>query len=346
MSFARRACLVRKAWACISGLLLCASLHASSLTVEAIRKTGALTCGIDQSEAEFSSGDEHGSRFAFDRDLCTAVAVAILGPHPQVVIRGYPDNDTALQALQNHEVDLVATVSDDFSQSTRAGVSLTRPVLWDSRGFLVLHSSGVAHVADLNHKKICFLDQTETEDWLHSWFPRHGLALIAFPFQEQGEMEAAFVTGNCTALAGDLTRLANARAAFGSRAKDYGFLPEVLSADALATAYRSEDRELGEVIAWTENLLLAAEQMNLTSKNVMSTPSTADPILMRLSGSTHELGRPLGLDNAWTAHVVAAVGNFGEIFDRDLGKDSPLQIPRGENELWTAGGLMQPLGFE
>ena len=340
MSFAPRAC------ACAAMWLLCMSLHAASVTVETLRKAGALICGIDQSEAEFSSGDEHGSRFAFDRDLCTAVAVAILGPHPRIIIRGYPDNETALRALQSREVDLIATVSDDFSHSTREGISLASPVLWDGNGFLVLRASGVARIADLDNRKICFLAQTETEDRLRSWFLQHGIGLTAFPFQEQGEMEAAFVTGNCTALAGSLTRLANARAAFGSRAQDYVFLPEVLSADALASAYRSEDRQLGEVIAWTENLLLAAEEINLTSKNVMSSDPTADPIRMRLQGSTRELGRPLGLDPAWPAHVLRAVGNFREIFDRDLGQDSPLQMPRGMNRLGSAGGLLQPLGFQ
>lgn len=338
--------LARRACACAILVLLCGRLHASSVTVESLRKAGILTCGIDQSEAEFSSDDEHGSRFAFDRDLCTAVAAAILGPHPKIVIRGYPDNNTALQALQSREVDLVATVSDDFTHSTRDGISFTRPVLWDGDGFLVLRSSGMARIADLSNRKICFLAQTETEDRLHSWFLQHGIGLTPFPFQEQGEMEAAFVTGNCTALAGSLTRLANARAVFGSQAQDYEFLPEVISADALASAYRSEDRQLGDVIAWTENLLLAAEEMNLTSRNVLSASAVADPIRMRLQGYTRELGRPLGLDAAWPSHVVAEVGNFGEIFDRDLGKGSPLKLPRGRNRLGSAGGLLQPLGFQ
>ena len=318
-------------------------LHASSPTVDAIRKAGVLTCGIDQSEAEFSTSEEHGGRVAFDSDICKAVAVAILGPHPRLAIKGYPDSDTALQGLRSNEVDLVATVSDDFSHSTLRGVRFTRPVLYDGKAFLVLRSRELSRVVDLNNKKICFLAEAEAEIDLRSWFGRHKMTLIAFPFQEEGEMEAAFVTGNCAALSGDLTRLANARAAFGSRAKDYEFLPEIISADPLASAIRSDDPEFVKIVAWTESVLLSAEELHITSRNIAAMSTHADPLVKRLLGSTHELGRPLGLRDDWTSQVISEVGNYGEIFDRDLGSGSPLKIPRGQNKLWTDGGVMQPL---
>jgi general L-amino acid transport system substrate-binding protein len=287
--------------------------------------------------------EEHGSRVAFDRDLCKAVAVAILGPRAAVRIKGYPDGDTAVRALKKNEVDLVASISDDFSDNTSPGISLSHPVLFDGQGFIVLRSSGVNHLTDLNGRKVCFLAETEAEIHLRSWFASHHLNFIAFPFQEEGEMEAAFVTGNCIALSGDLTRLANARSAFGSRVKDYEFLPEIISADPLASAWRSDDPEFGNIVVWTENVLLAAEEMHVTSENAAALASSKDPLLMRLLGGTHELGRPLGLRENWTTKVIEEVGNYGEIFARDLGEASPLQMPRGQNSLWTAGGLMQPL---
>jgi general L-amino acid transport system substrate-binding protein len=320
-----------------------AVLHASGPTVDAIRKVGVLTCGIDQSEAEFSTNEEHGSRVAFDSDLCKAVATAILGPHPRIAVKGYPDSDTALQGLRNNEVDLVATVSDDFSHSTMQGVRFTQSILLDGNAFLVLRSSGLSNVADLNNKKICFLAETEAEIDVRSWFDHHKVTLIAFPFQEEGEMEAAFVTGNCAALSGDMTRLANARTAFGSRAKDYRFLPEMISADPLASAFRSDDNEFGKIVGWTESVLLSAEEMHITSKNIGAQNANEDPLVKRLLGTTHELGRPLGLRDDWTSQVIAGVGNYGEIFDRDLGSGSPLKMPRGQNRLWTDGGLLQPL---
>lgn len=324
-------------------LLPAVTLCAASATLASIRRAGVLTCGIDQSEAEFSMNDEHGSRVAFDTDLCRAVAVAIFGAHARTAIKGYPDNDTALQALQRKEVDLVASVSDDLSHDALPGVGFTRPVLFDGQTFLVLRSSGVKHVADLSGKKICFLDGTEAEMELRSWFARRRLTLVAFPFQEEGEMEAAFVTGNCAALSGDLTRLANARTAFGSRSKDYTFLPETISADPLASAYRNDDPEFGSIVAWTENVLLSAEEMDVTSANAAAMSSSADPVVRRLLGSTHELGRPLQLSDNWAAQVIETVGNYGEVFERNLGQASPLNMPRGENNLWTAGGLMLPL---
>jgi general L-amino acid transport system substrate-binding protein len=331
--------------ACVLCCLLVspAALHAASPTVAAIRKAGELTCGIDQSEAEYSTTEQHGPRVAFDRDVCKAVAVAILGPLARVAVKGYPDSDTALQALLKGEVDLVPTVSDDFSHNTLPGVGLTRPVLLDGVGLLVLRASNISSAAGLANKKICFLDQTESELDLHSWFGQRSLHFLPFPFQEQGEMEAAFVTANCAALAGDRTRLANARANFGARSKDYVFLPEVLSADPLASAYRRDDAGFGNIVTWTEDVLLDAEALHVTSANATAMLSSSDVLLRRLLGATHELGRPLGLDDAWPLQVIQAVGNYGEVFERDLGAASPLRLPRGQNNLWSAGGLLQPL---
>ena len=308
--------------------------------VDSIRKAGVLTCGIDQSEAEYSTTDEHGSRVAFDQDLCKAVAIAILGSHPRIAVRGYPDNETAITALQHKEVDLVATVSDDVTHGTIAGIGLTRPVLFDGLGFMVLRSFGIAHAADLDKKKICFLDQTEAEINLHTWFALHRLSFIPFPFQEEGEMEAAFVTGNCTALSGDLTRLANARVEFGSRAREYMLLPETIALDPLAMAYRNDDPAFGTILGWTVDLLLSAEELGVSSKNVELMKSSSDPVIARLVGKSHELAGSFGLDERWRTNVLKEVGNFAEIFMRDLGDGSPLKMTRGENSLWINGGMM------
>jgi general L-amino acid transport system substrate-binding protein len=317
------------------------SLHAASPTVDSIRKAGALTCGIDQSEAEFSMTDEHGSRVNFDRDLCQAIAVAILGSDARVVVKGYPDDTTALAALGAGEVDLIASVSDDFSHAASNSIGLTRPVLYDGVALMVPRSSKVTSAAGLSGKKICFLAETETEVNLRAWFERRHLDFVPFPFQEQGEMEAAFVTNNCSALAGDQTRLANARTGFGSRARDYLILPDTISKDPLAIAYRRNDAVFGNIAELTIDVLVQAEESGLAMSNIAAMQASKDPAVERLLGKTHELGRPLGLNDAWPAHVIAQVGNYGEIFRRDLGDGSPLQLPRGWNALWTEGGLMQ-----
>jgi general L-amino acid transport system substrate-binding protein len=317
-------------------------LHASSPTVDSIRKAGALVCGIDQSEAEFSMTDEHGSRVAFDHDLCKAVAAAILGKPARVIDKGYPDEETALEALRKKEVDMVASVSDDFSHSTLANIGLSRPVLFDGESFLVSRASGVKRASGLSGRKICFLAETETELNLRSWFEQRRLDFVPFPFQEEGEMEAAYVTANCAALAGDLTRLANIRVAFGHRAKDYTFLPEIIARDPLASAYRRDDPGFGNIVDWTINVLLLAEELGVTAQNarVISHHNAATG---KLLDEARVLERPLGLDDRWTIRVIESVGNYGELFRRDLGEDSALKLPRVQSTLWNHGGLMQGL---
>ena len=309
-------------------------------TLDSIRHAKVLTCGVNQSEAEYSTEDEHGSRVAFDRDLCNAVAVAILGQHAAFAVKGYPDNDTAIAALKRREVDLVATVSDDFSHATIAGVSLTQPVLIDGEGFMVARASRVTRAAQLRGRKVCFLDQSETEINLHRWFAARRLDFVPFPFQEEGEMEAAFVTKNCTALAGDMTRLANARATFGARKDDYVLLPDAIALDPLAMAYRSDDVAFGNVVRWTFDVLVEAEELGVSSTNVDQMLAGNDPGIMRLLGTSHELARKLSLAEDWTVNLLRATGNYGEIYARDLGEGSPLKMIRGANNLWTHQGLI------
>jgi general L-amino acid transport system substrate-binding protein len=321
-------------------------LPTSSPAVEAIRKAGTLTCGVDQSEAEFSMTDEHGSRVAFDRDLCNAVAAAILGQGYRVELKGYPDEDTALQALRGGEVDMVASVSDDLTHSTLPGIALARPVLYDWQGFLVPRSAGIARASQLSGHKICVLGETEAEVNLRSWFQRRHLNFVPFPFQEEGEMEAAFVTANCTALFGDVTRLANTRAAFGTHAHEFVLLPDVVAQDPLASAYRNNDAAFAHIVQWSFEVLLLAEQQHVTAKGMATLHAGYSPETDRLLDSAHALGRPLGLADGWPVRVIQAVGNYGELFRRDVGAGSPLNLPRLPPTPGNGGDPLQPLPFK
>jgi general L-amino acid transport system substrate-binding protein len=314
--------------------------HPSSATLDSIRKAGALTCGINQSEPEYSLADQHGPRVAFDRELCRAVAAAILGPNPRIILKGFPDNDTALAALRAHEVDLVPTVSDDFTHATASGITLSRPALIDAQSFLVLRASAIAKPQDLAGKKICFLTGSEAETDLHAWFNRHHLTFVPFPFQEEGEMEAAFVTNNCAALSGDLTRLANTRVAFAGRASEYTFLPEAIALDPLAMASRADDPVFANLLNATLSILLTAEELGVSQPRIPVLASSKSPAIARLLGQSHELAAPLSLDPLWPTHVLEATGNYAEIYARTLGHNSPLQLPRGLNSLWNQGGLL------
>ena len=321
----------------------------STNTLTTIQHRGTLLCGLNQSEAEYNLADQHGPRVAFDTDLCRAVAAAILGPQAHYAIKGYPDNDTALDALRAGEVDLVPTVSDDLTHATHPGIQLTQPVLYDAIGILIPTAAHITTLAQLSGQRICYLAETEIDAQLHAYFDTHHLTLVPFPFQEQGEMEAAFATHNCTALAGDLTRLATVRISLGNRAPDYALLPETIAPDTLAMASRSgtpDDLRFHNVLVWTLNLLVAAEEHNITHANLPTASKSQDPTLRRLLGLTRELGHPLGLNDAWPVHVLEATGNYGELYDRDLGANSPLKLPRGQNALARDGGLQQSLPLQ
>jgi general L-amino acid transport system substrate-binding protein len=304
-----------------------------------------LNCGIDQEEAEYSTSDDHGNREAFDADLCRAVAVAVLGKNAPVRAAHYPDDRIAMQGLNAGEVDLAATLSDDFTHTVGTHLRFTRPVLWDGIGFLTLANNPATQARQLSGKKICFLAETTVEESVRAWFAREHLEFVPFPFQEEGEMQAAFATGNCGALAGDRTRLAENRATLARRGKQARLLPETISQDPLAAAVRDDDPQWAAIVNWVMEALIQAEESGVTQTNVkaMRARADSDPVLRFLLGGSREIGNALGLDDEWVARVIEATGNYGEIYERDLGSDSAMKLPRGENNLREHGGAMRSL---
>jgi general L-amino acid transport system substrate-binding protein len=319
----------------------------SSPTLARIRARAELSCGIDIEQAEYSTSDENGNRAAFDLNLCRAVAIAVLGADARVRASRYPDDAAAIAALNGGEVDMVPTLPDDFTHATTMRIAFTRPVLWDGVGFLLLSSSPVTHARQLNGKKICFLAETEVEESTRAWFAREHLDFVPFPFQEEGEMQAAFSTGNCGALAGDRTRLAETRAAMKLHGKSTRLVPESISKDPLALAVADDDRQWLEIVSWVIEELLQAEQSAITASNVLDLQShqseQSDPERRFLLGASRQVGSALGLGNDWAVRVIHATGNYGEIYERTLGSGSPMKLPRGDNRLNRDGGLMLAL---
>jgi general L-amino acid transport system substrate-binding protein len=335
---------------CLQGLLCL--LLASPLpaqTLQHVRATKVLRCATISETPEYSSTDDHGPRTAFDADLCHAVAIAILGPSAHIAVSPYPDDVAAMAALRAGKADLIPTLTLDLTHSANTAIVFSPPVLYDGVGFLVPTSADLARPSELSDKKICFLAETQVEVSLRTWFARQHLSFVPFPFQEEGEMEAAFVTGNCAALAGDLTRLVSVRLNFGPLSSRYELLPAdepiQVSSDPLTSASASSDPAFANIVRWTLEVLLNAEAAGL-SQNTASLPrkvSVDDPTIAILTGQTREIGSKLHLANTWAVDVLSAVGNYGEIFDRDLGIQSPLKLPRGQNRLGCDGGLMLPI---
>ncbi len=298
-------------------------------TLARVRARGTLLCGIDRSEAEYSSTDEHGARADFDRDLCKAVAVAALGVKARIVFTYYADDQTSISALSSGKADLIASLS---ISPDNAEIGFSPPILYDATALMVARATGITTPLQLSGRKICFLSETNTEEHLKRWFTEHHADLLPFPFQEEGEQDAAFVTNNCTGLAGDFTRLAQTRINAGSHAADYIILPEALGPDPLAITYRRDDPQWKLIIDTTRNLLVAAEENSITAASV-STPAA-----YRFLQAVEAPGQ---LQPGWATDVLQAVGNYAELFRRDLGSDSPMALARGSNALVRDGGLLQ-----
>jgi general L-amino acid transport system substrate-binding protein len=326
----------------IVGWILTASVamvHAGT-TLDKIRSTDSLPCGINTEEPEYSTQDSHGNHSAFDLDICKAVAVAVLGPNAKFTVFPYRDEQDALKALASGEIALLATGSPNLINSTSAGLGFSRPVFYDYQGFLVNKTMGINSPRDLAGKKVCFLGGTEIETQVEGYMQRENIKWLPFAFQEEGEMEAAFITRNCAAITADISQLAYERIAFKGMARNFEILPEVIAKDPLALTYRLDDPQWANIVNWSVEALIQAEESGVTQANLAEMKKSEDPMIRRLLGVQRGYGQFVGLDDTWAARTIEAVGNYGEIFERNLGPRSVMKLERGPNKLWTAGGLM------
>lgn len=308
--------------------------------LDRIRAAHAFSCGLAKEEEDYSRATDHGNRAAFDIDLCKAVAVAVLGPGAKLVLKNYPDEPYAVRALRTGEIDMLATASDSVG-NTAIDLLLTRPVFYDGQGMLTTNDPARRTPLDLAGKKVCFLTGSAAEEGLHAYAEKNNISYVWYPFSEAGEMEAAFFTGNCDAVTGDISQLANTRTIDPRRANDFKVLPQTMRQDPLATATLGSDVRLAAIVNWTMQTLIAAESLGITMANAKTMSTTATrPELQAILGQRFGSGTALGLDPYWGASVIAAVGNYGEVFDRDLGAHSTLGLDRGENRQSTEGGLI------
>jgi|CZKL01.1.fsa_nt_gi general L-amino acid transport system substrate-binding protein len=308
-------------------------------TLDKIRAAGTLSCGIDLEEPEYTLDDAHGNHSAFDADLCKAVAVAVLGRDAKFTIKPFRDEADSLQALKSGQIDLLATASLNI-RTSNGNFGFARPMFYDHQGFLVNRTTGIHSLGDLAGKKICFLVGTEIEYQLSAYMSREKIKFIPGPFSEEGEMEAAFVTHNCAAVTADVSQLAYERIAFRNMAQNFEILPEIIAKDPLAPAFRLDDPQWAAIVDWTMQALIQSEESGVTQANVAAMTKSDDVVVQRLLGTQRGYGQFLGLDDEWVPHVLEAVGNYGEIFERDLGSGSQMKLDRGMNNLWKHGGLM------
>jgi general L-amino acid transport system substrate-binding protein len=319
------------------------ALAQTGATLQKIKAAGSLPCGINTEEPEYSTQDSHGNHSAFDMDICKAVAVAVLGQNAKFTVAPFRDEQDALKALKSGEIALLATGSSNLINTANASFGLARPIFYDYQGFLVNKTMGIASPKDLAGKKICFLGGTEIENQLEGYMKREKIKWLPFSFQEEGEMEAAFITRNCAAITADVSQLAYERIAFKGMARDFEILPNVIAKDPLSPTYRLDDPQWAAIVNWTVEALVQAEESGVTQANLAEMKKSDDPVIQRLLGIQRGYWQFIGLDDNWVASVIEAVGNYGEMFERDLGSGSVMKLARGPNNLWTQYGLMYAL---
>lgn len=334
-------------FACIA-LLPAAPVVASpvvaSPTADGVRSAGALRCGVVATPEDWNKTDLHGPLAPLDTEICKAVSVAVLGAGARLEVKPYASEAEAEEGLSKTDVDLVVGVSPEATAMWHWRISFGPPVFYDGQGFLVRHDAPVTSIADLAGVRVCFVEGTDNEKVLLARTVARGIAINPMPFQEEGEMDDGLAVRHCDAISAYVSRLAQVKATYPKQLGDDRILPDRLTLSPIAPAYRQGDPQWGMIVDWTIYSLIQAEASGVTRTNVAAARASEDVVVQRLLGIDWATSRALGLPaRDWAAQVIAVVGNYGEIYQRTVGSDSVLRLPRGENALWLNGGLMHPL---
>ena len=304
-----------------------------------VKSRGKLVCGVNDALPGFSALDKATGQFSgFDADYCRAVAVAVLGDAKAVEFR--PLN-TAQRgpALQTGEIDvLIRNTTWTVSRDTSWGL-FAPTTFYDGQGMMVPKKLGAKTLQDLKGATICVQSGTTTELNLTDQMRAAGVDFKPVVFADIDPTYNAFEQGRCDAVTSDKSQLAARRTVFKTPS-DYEILDLTMSKEPLGPAVPLGDDQWFNVVKWTVFMTFQAEESGVTSKNVDDMLKSNDPTIQRLLGVNGDLAKGLGLNNDWVVKVLKAVGNYGEIYDRNLGPSTPLNIPRGPNKQWTQGGIL------
>ena len=307
--------------------------------LDAIKARGQLLCGVSTGVAGFAAADSQGKWTGIDVDVCRAVAAAIFGDADKV--KFIPT--TAQQrftALQSGEVDLlVRTTTYTLTRDTALGFDFTGINYYDGQGFMVNKKLGVKSAKELNGATVCVQPGTTTELNLADYFRANKMTFKPVVIEKIEETRAAFFAGRCDVFTTVASGLYATRAANAPNPDDYIILPEIISKEPLGPVVRHGDNQFADIVRWALFAMIEAEEYGITSKNVDEMMKSDNPVIKRILGVTPGMGKALGVDEKWVYNIVKQVGNYGESFDRNVGMGSPLKIARGQNELWTKGGL-------
>ncbi len=309
----------------------------ASKRLEQIEGRGYLVCGIEPGIAGFAI-DQGGGRFAgFDIDTCRAVATAILGNADKV---RFVRVATVRQFLESPDIDLVVRrLTWTLTREGSNGLMFGPITFYDGQGFMVPKRGGAARPEDLAGKTICVQAGEGQEANLARWASRRGVAIREMVFTRQSEIEPAFFGGRCAAYSADVTMLGSERLR-APNPDDWTILPEMISKEPLAPLMRAGDDGFFEIVRWTIFAEIDAEELGVSSRNIGAMRASADPDVKSLLGIVPGAGKAVGLRDGWVSDVIRQVGNYGEVFDRNIGTGSAVHLDRGLNTLWTQGGLL------
>lgn len=309
-------------------------------TLDKVKSRGMLRCGINTGLVGFSNLNNKNKWEGFDVDLCRAVAAAVLDDPNKVEF--VPLNARKrFGALVKKEIDvLIRNTTWTLSRDTSMPIDFTGISFYDGQGFLVEKISGINKVEDLNGKKVCVLNGTTSGVNLKDYLKQNKINAEAIVFDKVSEAKIAFFSGHCDAYTADMSALASVIAFDVVEPQDFTLLPDMISKEPLGPMVRSDDNEWFDIVKWVLYAVIQAEELGVNMNNLMQMLESDNPDIQRLLGNKGKLGQYLNLDANWALDVLKAVGNYGEIYDRNLGKFARVNIPRGLNNLWNEGGLI------
>ncbi|MEJ6709692.1 MAG: amino acid ABC transporter substrate-binding protein [Amylibacter sp.] len=313
---------------------------ATAGTLDDVKAKGFVQCGVSTGLVGFAAADANGNWDGFDVAVCRAVAAAVLGD-AQAVKFTPTTGKTRFTALASGEVDLLArNTTWTFSRDVDLKFTFVGVNYYDGQGFMVPKELGVASAKDLDGATVCIQTGTTTELNLADYFRTNNISYEPVPIETNAEAQQQYLSGACDVYTTDASGLAATRATFENPG-EHTLLPEIVSKEPLGPLVRHGDNEWGDIVRWTLNALITAEELGVSSANVaeMAT-STTNPEVARLLGTEGDLGAMIGLDADWAKRAIETQGNYGEIFAKNIGEETPIGLARGLNAQWTDGGLL------
>jgi len=318
---------------------------ATAGTLQDVKAKGYIAAGVNEGLFGFSKPDDKGVWRGLDVETARAISVAVFGSPDKLKFVPLTAK-TRFTALQSGEIDvLTRNATQTLTRETALGLNFVHVNFYDGQGFLVPKKLGVKSAKELDGATVCVLPGTTTELNAADYFRANKMTMKPVVIESTPELAKAFFAGRCDCLTSDASQLAGTRAT-APKPDDYAILPEIISREPLAPAVRHGDDQWYDIVNFSVMAMIEAEYLGITSKNVDEMLKSSDPIIQRFLGVSPGNGEALGLDEKWAYNIVKMVGNYGEVFERNVGVNTPLKIERGLNALWTNGGIMYTPPFK